>query len=52
MSFDEIDKKIEHFDLGDDFYGDSDFNDDELDSLDSGDYDRESIDSIFDDERF
>ena len=52
LSFDEIDKRIEHFDLGDDFYGDSDYNDDELDSLDSGDYGHESIESIFDDERF
>ena len=52
MSFEEMDKKIEQFDLGDDFYGDSGFNDDELDSFDAGDYDRESIDSIFDDERF
>jgi len=49
MSFEEMDKKIEPFDLGDDFYGDSDFNEDELDSMDS-DYDRESIDSIFDDD--
>jgi hypothetical protein len=52
MSFEEMDKKIEHIDLGDDFYGDSDFNDDELDSLDSGDYGSESIDSILDDERY
>jgi len=51
MSFEEMDKKIEHFDLGDDFYGDSDFNEDELDAMDN-DYDQESIDSIFDDERY
>ena len=52
LSLDEMDKRVEQFDLGDDFYGDSDFNDDELDSFDSGEYDRESIDNIFDDERF
>jgi hypothetical protein len=49
MSFDDLEKQTERFDLGEDFYGDSDFNDDELDSLDSGDY--ESLDGIFDDER-
>ena len=52
MSIEEMDKKVDHYALGDDFYGDSDFNDDELDSLDGGDYDRESIDNIFDDERY
>jgi len=52
LSFDEIDKRIERLDLGEDFYGDTDFNDDELDSLDSGEYDHESIDSIFDDDRY
>jgi len=50
LTIDEVEKRVEHFDLGEDFYGDSDFNDDELDHLD--DYDQESIDSIFDDERF
>ena len=49
LSFDEIEKRVEHFDLGEDFYGDSDYNEDELDA---GDYDSESIDNIFDDERF
>ncbi|MDR0795538.1 MAG: plasmid pRiA4b ORF-3 family protein [Tannerella sp.] len=52
ISFDEIEKNATHFDMGEDFYGDSDFNDDELDSLDSGDYSGESIDNIFDDERY
>ena len=50
LSIEEVEKSVEHFDLGEDFYGDSDFNDDELDALDD-DYDRESIDNIFD-ERF
>jgi len=50
MSIEELEKKVENFDLGEDFYGDSDYNEDELDSFD--DYDRESIDTIFDDERF
>jgi len=50
LSIEEVEKSLEHFDLGEDFYGDSDFNDDELDALDN-DYDRESIDNIFD-ERF
>jgi len=50
LSINEVEKSVEHFDLGEDFYGDSDFNDDELDVLDD-DYDRESIDNIFD-ERF
>jgi len=50
LSFDEIEKGVvEHLELGEDFYGDSDYNDDELDSFDD---DRESIDNIFDDERF
>ena len=52
LSFDDIEKNFTNLDLGEDFYGDSDYNDDELDSLDSGDYDQESIDNIFDDERF
>jgi len=51
ISFEDMEKSIAH-DLGEDFYGDSDFNDDELDSLDLGDYDRESIDNIFEDDRF
>ena len=51
LTIEEVEKSVEHLDLGEDFYGDSDFNEDELDSLD-GDYDRESIDSIFDDERY
>ena len=50
LTIEEVEKRVEHIDLGEDFYGDSDFNDDELDRLD--DYDQESIDSIFDDERF
>ena len=52
LSFDEIEKRADHFELGDDFYGDSDYNEDELDSFDSGDYNHESIDSIMNDERF
>jgi len=51
LAIDEMEKSVEHFDLGEDFYGDSDYNEDELDAVDN-DYDRESIDSIFDDERF
>jgi hypothetical protein len=50
MSFEEIDKRIEHFDIGEDFYGDSEYNDDELDAI-NDDF-GESIDSIFDDERY
>jgi len=50
LTIEEVEKRVEHIDLGEDFYGDSDFNDDELDHLD--DYDQESIDSIFDNERF
>jgi len=50
LSFDELEKGVvEHLELGEDFYGDSDYNDDELDSFDD---DRESIDNIFDDERY
>jgi hypothetical protein len=50
LTIDEVEKRAEAFDLGEDFYGDSDYNDDELDHLD--DYNQESIDTIFDDERF
>ena len=49
LSIDEIEKRVENLELGEDFYGDSDFNDDELDFMDD---DRESIDNIFDDERY
>jgi hypothetical protein len=49
MSFDDLDKNVSSHVLDDDFYGDSEYNEDELESLD---YDRESIDNIFDDERF
>jgi hypothetical protein len=50
LSFDELEKGVvEYLELGEDFYGDSDYNDDELDSFDD---DRESIDNIFDDERY
>jgi hypothetical protein len=51
LTINEVEKNAEHFDLGEDFYGDSEFNEDELDAMDD-DYDRESIDSIFDDDRF
>jgi Plasmid pRiA4b ORF-3-like protein. len=52
LSFEDIDNRVERLELEEDFYGDSDFNDDELDSLDAGDYGDESIDNIFDDDRF
>ncbi|MDR2232175.1 MAG: hypothetical protein LBE56_03510 [Tannerella sp.] len=52
ISFEDMEKSITSHVLDEDFYGDSDFNDDELDSLDLGDYDRESIDNIFEDDRF
>ena len=45
ISMDEMEKRIENTEIGEDFYGDSDFNDDEFDSNDA------SIDNIFDDER-
>ena len=51
VPIDEMEKRVEHFNIGEDFYGDSDFNEDELDTMDD-DYDQESIDTIFDDERF
>jgi hypothetical protein len=50
LTIEEVEKRADQFDLGEDFYGDSDYNEDELDNLD--DFDQESIDSIFDDERF
>ena len=49
ITIDEM-EKIENFDIGEDFYGDSAFNEDELDLLD--DSDQESIDNFYDDERF
>ena len=51
LSFDEMDKRTEYFDIGEDFYGDSDFNDDELDTIDD-DFGGESIDGLYDDSRF
>jgi hypothetical protein len=47
LTMDEVEKRVDQFDLGEEFYGDSQYNDDELD-----DFDQESIDSVFDDERF
>jgi hypothetical protein len=41
----------QHLDVGEDFYGDSDYNDDELNSI-SGDYDDDAIGSYYDDERY
>lgn len=45
ISMDEMEKRIESTEIGEDFYGDSDFNDDEFDSENA------SLDNIFDDEQ-
>jgi hypothetical protein len=52
LSIDEMEKTAEQFDLGEDFYGDSEFNDDELDDMDSDAFGHESIDNLYDDERY
>jgi hypothetical protein len=52
ISVEEMEKKAEQFDLGEDFYGDSEFNDDELDAINPDAFDQESMDSFFDDERY
>jgi len=46
ISMDELEKRTENVEIGEDFYGDSDFNDDEFDPDNAG------IDNVFDDERF
>ncbi|MDR3246741.1 MAG: hypothetical protein LBT50_09955 [Prevotellaceae bacterium] len=52
VSVNEMERRIEQqIDLGEDFYGDSDYNDDELDSINSNDFDDESS-GYFDDERY
>jgi len=45
----ELEKHVENMDLGEDFYGDSEYDDEDLEGLSYGD---ESIDSLYDDERF
>ncbi len=50
LTVDEVEKRAEQYDLGEDFYGDSDYNEDELDRFD--DFGQEPIDNIFDDDRF
>ncbi|MDR3194300.1 MAG: plasmid pRiA4b ORF-3 family protein [Tannerella sp.] len=52
ITIDEMEKRLEqHVDLGEEFYGDMEYNDDELDSI-SGDFSDESIGSYYDDERY
>lgn len=46
ISLDEMEKRVETPEVGEDFYGDSEFNDDEFDPEDAG------LDNIFEDERF
>ncbi|MDR0347942.1 MAG: plasmid pRiA4b ORF-3 family protein [Tannerella sp.] len=46
ISMDELDKRTDTVAVGEDFYGDSDFNEDEFDTDDAG------LDHIFDDEQF
>jgi hypothetical protein len=51
ISIDEMEKRMEqHIDLGEDFYGDSEYNDDELESIEG--FDDESIGGYYDDERY
>jgi hypothetical protein len=50
LTIDEVEKRAEQYILGEDFYGDSDYNDDELEHFD--DLNQESIDNIFDDDRY
>ncbi|MDR1103011.1 MAG: hypothetical protein LBL42_04560 [Tannerella sp.] len=53
ISIDEMEKRIDqHIDVGEDFYGDMEYNDDELDSI-SGEYDDGATgSSYYDDERY
>jgi hypothetical protein len=51
ISIDEMEKRIDqHFEVGEDFYGDDGYNDDELETI-SGNYDEESS-SYYDDDRY
>ncbi|MDR3260983.1 MAG: plasmid pRiA4b ORF-3 family protein [Tannerella sp.] len=53
ISIEEMDKRTEqHIDLGEDFYGDMEYNDDELDSINSESFDSEFSDGYYDDERY
>jgi hypothetical protein len=49
MSVEELEKRVESVSVDEDFYGDSEYDDEELEGLGFGD---ESIDSLYDDERF
>ncbi|MDR2139894.1 MAG: plasmid pRiA4b ORF-3 family protein [Tannerella sp.] len=52
VSIDEMEKRLDqHVELGENFYGDMEYNDDELNTI-SGDYDDDSIGSYYDDERY
>jgi hypothetical protein len=52
ITIDEMAKQVEkQVDLGEDFYGDMEYNDDELDSIHSADFDVESS-GFFEDERY
>jgi hypothetical protein len=52
ISIDEMEKRLDqHIDLGENFYGDAAYNDDELNSI-SGDYDDEASGGYYDDERY
>ncbi|MDR1335454.1 MAG: plasmid pRiA4b ORF-3 family protein [Tannerella sp.] len=54
ISIDEMEKRLDqHVDVGEDFYGDMEYNDDELDSI-SGDYESGATgsSSYYDDERY
>ena len=49
MPVEEMEKRIENIDIGEDFYGDSEYDDDELENMN---YDGDTIENYLEDERF
>ncbi|MDR0844505.1 MAG: hypothetical protein LBN71_04730 [Tannerella sp.] len=52
VSMEEVEKRVDNFTVSDDFYGDSEYSDDELDLDDMVSFDPETMDGLYEDERF